>query len=187
MARSSHLSPSRYQRDQRFTVVSWVVIIVIGPLAGAYHYWASARSDSQDTGAIEQAGSAPPSMRMWLDESEPSINGLVTARNTIAAAAAHQDIAGTGAACQSATTAVADLRVKLPSPEPVVNSLLQQAISSYTTGLPYCVIATKAADGEGLQRAAGYISEGDTAMQGCLDVLGNEEATQPGNLGVLIV
>ena len=107
-------------------------------------------------------------MRAWLDQSQQSIDVLVTARNNIAAAASQRDIRATGVACQTATDGVADLREHLPSPEAAVNQSLQQAISSYTIGLPGCFSASLTVDGEGMQRAAGNIRHGDAAMQSAL-------------------
>jgi hypothetical protein len=177
---ASHARSSRYQREQRITVASWAILTLVGALSAAYHVW------STEPAAYSDDVLPPPmSMHAWLDESQPSINVLVSARNNIAAAASRRDIHGTGIACQTATNAVANLRMHMPSPEAAVNQSLQQAISSYTTGLPDCVSASRTVDGEGLQRAASYISRGDDAMQLALDILGNEAAPEP--LGVLIV
>jgi hypothetical protein len=183
----SHRYTSRYQREQRITVTSWAVFAVIGAIvAWAYLHWSAARSVTFGDDATPP--SAPmPSIHGWLDRSERLINDVVAARNGIATAAAHQDIAGTGAACQTATGAIAHLHQEMPSPEPLLNSTLQQAISDYSTGLPYCISASRTEDGDGLHRAASYISQGDDAMRAVLDILGNESDTQRGNLGVLIV
>ena len=180
---NSHRFTSRYQREQRIMMASWAVFAVIGAiLASAYLHWSSTRS------AISGDATPPiaptPSIHAWLDRSERVINDVIAARNAIAAAAAHHDIAGTGTACQTATGAIAHLHQQMPSPEPVLNSTLQQAISDYSTGLHYCISAGRTADGEGLPRAATYISQGDDAMRVVLDILSNE-SPQPGNLGVL--
>ena len=182
---ASRQSPSRYQREQRFTVISWAVLIALGTLLAAYHNWSTERSASSDGDA------APPvaptvTMRAWLDQSQLSINGMVAARNNIAAAAARQDIPATGTACRHAADAVADLRVHMPSPEASVNQSLQQAISSYTAGFPFCVSASGNVDGQGMQLAARFISEGDNAMQVALDIMADEPGAQ-GGFGVLIV
>ena len=182
MAASPSRFGSRYQREQRFTIVSWAALTVFGALLAACNSWSTERAD-------ESSPPVAPSMSMhaWLDESQPSINVLVNARDNIAAAASRRDIPGTGIACQTATDAVANLRIHMPSPEAAVNQSLQQAISSYTAGLPSCISASRAVDGEGMQRAASYISQGDHAMQSALDVLENESAPAPNQLGVLIV
>lgn len=183
---ASRQSPSRYQREQRFTVVSWAVLVALGALLAAYHNWSTERSASSDDGA------APPvaptlTMHAWLDQSQPAINGMVAARNDIAAAASRQDIAATGTACRRAADAVTDLRGHMPSPEAPVNQSLQQAISSYTAGFPFCVSASGNVDGQGMQLAARFISEGDTAMQLALDIMADEPGGQGGAFGVLIV
>jgi hypothetical protein len=182
---ASTLGTSRYQREQRFTGISWAVFVVIGALAAAHHIWSTGRPASTDEASPPVA--PPTSMHAWLDQSQLSIKVLVGARNNIAAAASHRDIPGTGMACQAATYAVADLRIHLPSPEAAVNESLQQAISSYTAGLPDCVSASRTIDGEGMQRAASFISQGDGAMRLALDILGNEAAPANNQLGVLIV
>lgn len=126
-------------------------------------------------------------MGAWLAESERSINDLVAARNNIAAAAAEHDIAGTGAACQNAVGAVANLHRQLPSPEPVLTNALQRAAVNYDLGLPYCISATQTHDGPDLARAASYISQGDAAMRMAFHILGQDSGTAPRNLRVLIV
>jgi hypothetical protein len=176
--------PSRYRYEQRFTVFSWAFLIALGAVSAGFY-------ESRSHSAAPDADVAPVaptmSMQAWLDQSQPSINELVSARNTISAAASHRDIQATGSACQTASNAVATLREHMPSPRDDLNYPLQQAISSYITGLPDCVSASRTVDGERLQRAAGYISQGDTAMQTALDILSDETDGQPGNLGVLIV
>ncbi|MBV8785649.1 MAG: hypothetical protein JOZ00_03065 [Mycobacterium sp.] len=111
---------------------------------------------------------------MWLTRSQGSIDGVVAAREGIAAAAARQDVAATGAACQAATGAVADLHRQLPSPEQTLNSTLQYALGSYEIGLPYCVSGAKTYDAEALMRAAAYITRGDIFMRMALDITGRE-------------
>jgi hypothetical protein len=183
----STLRNSRYQREQRFTIASWAVLVLIGALsASAYHHWSSKRSASPDEAAM--APVAPTiSMHTWLEQSEAAVNGLVGARNTIAAAASRRDIPATGTACRTATDAVATLRQHMPSPEASVNSALQQAISNYTIGLPDCISASRNVDGQGMQRAARYISQGDDAMQLGLDLLEDQAAPSASQLGMLIV
>ena len=173
---------SRYQREQRITIISWAALTAFGALLAACNSWSTERADE----------SSPPvapavSMHAWLDESQPSINIVVSARNNLAAAASRRDIPGTGIACQTATDAVANLRMHMPSPEAAVNQSLQQAITSYTIGLPHCISASRTVGGEGMQRAASYISQGDDAMKLALDILGNESAPESNQMGVLIV
>ncbi|WIM87482.1 hypothetical protein PT015_22005 [Candidatus Mycobacterium wuenschmannii] len=165
--------------------MSWAVLIAIGALLAAFHSWRT----EQPAPSNEAAPPVQPTLTMpvWLGQSQQSIDGLVTARNNIAAAASRQDIPATGAACRIAGDAVAQLREHMPSPEPAVNLLLQQAISSYTLGLPDCISASHNIDGEGMQRAASFISYGDKSMQSALDLLGAETDGPPNGLGVLIV
>jgi hypothetical protein len=193
MARSGPRKSGRYQRDQRIAATGTVVLLVITVALSAWMYQktSTAQRDSPDS-----AATAPPSaptsavrvqLRAWLTQSEPLINALVIARNNIAAAAAERDIPGTGAACQTASGAVADLHRQLPSPEPTLNSTFQQAISSYKLGLPYCIGTTHVQEGSGLQQAATFITQGDTAMRAALDFLGHVPGCEPRDVGMLIV
>ena len=157
----------------------------VGALLAGYHSWSTAQSASSDEPSVAVAPSL--TMHAWLDRARPSLDGLVSARNNIAAAASSRDIPATGTACRTAADAVSNLRVHMPSPEAAVNQSLQQAISSYTAGLPHCVSASRAVNGEGMQRAAGFMSQGDNAMRLALDILGDEVDPAVGKLGVLIV
>lgn len=184
---------SRYDYEQRVTAASWVglLIVIAGLWAWAQDSSRIGRSDSSDSAAPPAPGVstslAPVTLPAWLAASEPSIDGVVAARNKVAAAAARRDIAAMGAACRAASSAVATLHQQLPSPEPVLNTTLHQAVDSYETGLPYCISATRNLDAQGLQRAAMYISDGDAAMRLALDLLGqNFDVADPGS-GLLIV
>jgi hypothetical protein len=184
---------SREQRDHRIARVGAVVaLLLIATLA----IWAHTRSSARQQDSLNRTAAAAPSavdpqmrvqLRAWLTQSEPLINALVIARNNIAAAAAEHNLAGTGAACQSATVAVADLHRQLPSPEPTLTNSFQQAISDYGVGLPYCIGASHVLDGDGMQRAAGFITQADAAMAAALDFLGHVPGCEPRDVGVLIV
>ncbi len=173
-------SDPRYRRDQRIATTRAVVLLIVAAAVSAWLYY---RSDPPESAATSPP-KAPP-MQVWLAESEPSINDLVTARNNIAAAAAQRDLARTGTACRAATGAVANLHLRMPSPEPMLTNSLQQAIDSYAIGLPYCMSAGQTRDGEGMQRAAAYITEGDGPMRAALGILRPDD--EPRQLGVLIV
>lgn len=158
---------SPYQHELRVTAVSWVglSVIVVLILAVAHHESSARISESPDAAAMESNAFASPrrvTLPAWLTESEPSIDDVVVARNNIAAAAARHDIARTGAACGSASGAVAKLRQQLPSPEPVLNSTLRHAVDDYEMGLPFCVSATRNYDAAGMKRAARYIAQETT-------------------------
>lgn len=163
-----------------------VVFLIV---AAAVSMWVYGRSTEQPP-ALNTAATAPPSasdpqmrvqLRAWLTESEPAIDALVIARNNIATAAGQRDIAGTGAACRTASGAVADLHRRMPSPDPMLNKEFLQAINDYDVGLPYCV------SGTGIQQAAAYITAADAAMRAVFDILGQVPGCQPRESGVLIV
>lgn len=156
----------------------------------ALSVWVYGRSSAGQPESVDRAATPPPSasdpqmrvqLRAWLTQSEPMIDALVIARNNIATAAGQRDIAATGAACQSATGAVADLHRQMPSPDPMLNSRFLQAISDYDVGLPSCI------SGGGMQLAATYIIAADAAMQAAFDVLQQVPGCEPQKSGVLIV
>ncbi len=172
----------RYRRDRRIATTGTVALLIVTAAVAwlLYH-----RADPPESVATSPSTASVPPMHGWLAESEASINDLVTARNNIAAAAAQRDLTRTGAACRAATGVVANLHIRMPSPEPTLTSSLQQAIDSYEIGLPYCISATQRRNEEGMQRAAVYLTEGDGAMRAALDLL--QPAAEPRQLGVLIV
>lgn len=181
---SSTLHP-RYERDQLIALAGLVtLLIVIATLAS----WAYCKSSSRQADLVNSSATpAASTMPQWLAETEPSINALVAARQEIAAAAAKGDLAATGAACRAASSAAAHLHRQMPSPTPMLTATLQRALSSYDLGLPYCISATQANDGHGLQRAANYITEGDAVMREAIGFLGHDSDAEPGNQSVLIV
>lgn len=187
MAESSFRT-SRYQHEQRVAAAGWTVVAVFIAAAWLWaHHLASTEPQDSPEGTVAQATRPTTSMPTWIAESEMWIHGVVIARNNIAAAAAQHDLPATGAACRTATGAVENLHRHMPSPEPALTDRLQRAISSYIVGLPYCISATETEDGQGLQRAASYITEGDNSMQEALDMLGQTSAGEPDRLGMLIV
>jgi len=160
------------------------LLIVIAALAS----WAYCKSSAQQADSVNSsAAPAASTMPEWLAESEPSINALVAARQEIAAAAAKGDLAATGAACRTASGAAAHLHRQMPSPTPMLTTTLQRALSSYDLGHPFCISATQANDGHGLQRAANYITEGDAVMRVAIGFLGHDSDPAPESQGVQIV
>lgn len=110
---TSHLHISRYQHEQRVTVASWIAVLFIATAWMWIHHTASAGPrDAPLDAQVEPA----PSMPGWLAQSQPLVDGLVVARNNIAAAAAQRDLSATGAACQTANSAVESLHQQMPSP-----------------------------------------------------------------------
>ncbi len=163
-----------------------VLLIVTAALSA----WVYHKSSSHQPESLAGAAPAPPSasdpqmrvqLRVWLTESEPMIDAVAIARNNITAAASQREIAATGAACRNAAGAVADLHRRMPSPDPMLNSQLLEAISDYEVGLPYCIL------GNGMQLAATYIIHADAAMHAAFDMLGHVPGCEPRKSGVLIV
>lgn len=176
------VTTSRYRREQRIATTGTLALLIITAAISWLLYY---RPDPAESAAPSPPTASPPPMHVWLAESEPSINDLVTARNDIAAAAAQRDLTRTGTACRAAAGKVAKMHVRMPSPESTLTSSLQQAIHSYEIGLPYCISAAQTRDGEGMQRAAAYITRGDGAMRAALEFL--RPASEHRQLGVLIV
>ncbi|MGB6206576.1 hypothetical protein [Mycobacterium sp.] len=169
----------------RSTLRAVVLLIVTAALS----VWVYDRSLTGQPSLV-RATAAPPSasdpqmrvqLRAWLTDSEPMIDALVIARNNITAAAGRRDVVATSAACRTASGAVADLRRRMPSPDPMLNSQFLQAISDYDVGLPSCM------SGGGMQQAAIYITAADAAMHAAFDILGHVPGCEPGEKGVLIV
>jgi hypothetical protein len=181
--------PGRYQCHELVAAAGGAALLVVIAVLSAWaHYSLSTvRPASPNTAATPPASAfAPPlnsppmrvQLRAWLTKAEPSINALVIARDNIAAAAAQDDIAATGAACQTAAGVVANSQQQMPSPDPALNSALQQAINSYQVGIRYCISGTQNQDAKDIEQAATYINQGNTDLQAAVDIL--ERDLSPG-------
>jgi len=177
------------------TRVAAVCAVALFMIFAAVSVWAYPRTPTGQSDSLDGAATPPPSdlapplraqLRAWLTESRPLINALVIARNNIATAAAVRDIARTGAACQTATGAVADLHRQLPSPAPTLTRTFEQVIDNYDVGLPYCIGAMHADGGSGMQQAATFITRADAAMRTAFDFLEHVPGCEPRDVGVVI-
>ena len=187
-ARSSSHRPggkgARYRPQQLLMAANGAaLLVVIAVLAAWAHHslsaWPSDRSTDAATQPAESVGAAPPAPMLlqllaWRSEAKPSFDALVTARHSIAAAAAQHDIAGTGVACLSAGGAVVDSQQQMPSPDPALNAALQQAITSYQLGLGHCFSGTQQQDAAELGQAATYFNKADIQLQAALTILDRE-------------
>ncbi|OBH05935.1 hypothetical protein [Mycobacterium sp. E1747] len=173
------------------------LLVVIGVLSGWAHYSLStAHRASPNTAAPPASTSQPPvtpqrmsaQLRAWLAEAQPSIEALVAARHEIASAAADDDLARTGATCQNADGAVTSLERYLPSPDPALNTVLQQATNSYHVGLRYCISGVQKYDGNDIMQAVTYINQGTADLQRATDTLQHDPANlEPHDPNVMTV
>lgn len=175
-----------------------MLLVVIAVLSGWAHYSLSnarpvlphAATAAPATGVAEPLTSPRPGgqLRGWLAQAEPSINALIAARRAITAAAAADDIVATGAACESADVAVTGAQHHMPSPDPELNTALQQAIDSYRVGLGYCVRGVQTHDGTKIAHAARYIERGNVELQAALAIIDRDlPENQPRDPRVLTV
>jgi hypothetical protein len=127
-------------------------------------------------------------LRTWLTRAEPSIHALVTARREIASAAANHDITGTGAACRTADGAVANLQHHLPSPDPMLDASLQQAISAYRMGVRYCISGVQNNDADDIEQAATYFDQGNADLEAAVDIPERDlPGSEPAGTGVMTI
>lgn len=173
----------RYQRHEMVAGVSGaVLVLVIAVLSAcAHHSLPTSRPAATITAAVRPASAAsaaplpsPPlrvQLRAWLDDAEPSINALVVAGANVVATATRGDIAGTGTACQTAADALASARQHLPSPDPALNTALQQAFSDYRAGIRCSIPGTQNQDAIDMGQAPGFIDQGKTGLQNAFDIL----------------
>ena len=191
--------PASYQRHELIAAAAGaVLLLVIGALSGWAHYSLStARPVLANTAATPPASASatpltsPPTraqLRTWLTRAEPSINALISARHEIVSAAANDDIAATGAACQAADGAVTSVQRHLPSPDPALSTALQQAINSYHVGLRYCIAGVQNQDRNDIEQAVTYINQGNAGLQSAVDILErNLPDSEPRDPGVMAV
>jgi hypothetical protein len=172
-----------------------VLVVVIAVLsAWAHHSLSTSPVSATNTMAARPATAAsvaplpsPPlrvQLRAWLDDAGPSIDALVVAGDNVVATATRGPIAGTSTACQTAAGALASARQHLPSPDPALNTALQQAFSNYRAGIRCCVPGTQNQDAIDIGQAPGFIDRGKTLLQNAFDIL---EADLSGDSDVLTV
>jgi hypothetical protein len=173
----------RYQRHELAAAAGWAMLVVLIAVlsAWAHHSLSTARPAPSNTATTLRASalSAPPSpspplsvqLRAWRDEAEPSINALIIAGDNAVASAAQGDIAGTDAACQTAAGAVASAEQHLPSPDPALNTALQQAFNDYQARIRYCISGTQNQNAIDIGKGAGFIDQGKIDLQKALDIL----------------
>ncbi|OBH12342.1 hypothetical protein A9X04_17345 [Mycobacterium sp. E3247] len=189
---------ARFQRCELITVAAGaVLLVVIGVLSGWAHYSLStAHLALPNTAAAPASASQPPltpqrmsaQLRAWLTQAQPSIDALVAARHEIATAAANDDLAGTEATCRSADGAVTSLQRYLPSPDPALSTVLQQATNSYHVGLRYCISGVQRYDGNDIMQAVAYINQGTADLQRATDTLQHDLAyVEPHDPNVMTV
>jgi hypothetical protein len=199
-----------HQRGELITAAGWAVLLVaIAVLSGwAHHSLSTARPaatpppSAAATPPPSTAATRPPNtaatpmtsgptdtqLRAWLAQAEPSIDALVGARDDIAAAAADNDMPGTGAACRTADDAIASLQQHMPTPDPELNNPLQQAISSFQVGLRYCISGAQNQQTNEIEQAATYIDRGNADLQTAVDILERDlSGSAPRDPGVLTV
>ncbi|MDI3315288.1 MAG: hypothetical protein QJR12_13770 [Mycobacterium sp.] len=166
-----------------------MLLVVIGVLAGwAHHSLSAARPGSPTIAATPPASdvvrplpapSLHAQLRAWLTDTQPSMHALVVARDGIAPPAANHDLDGTAAACQTADDAVASLRQRLPSPDPMLTTAVEQALNSYHAGLRFCVWGVHNRDGNAIEQAVMYLRRADAEWQAAVDIL-QHDLGEPG-------
>ncbi len=172
---------SRYQRRQLVAAASLIVLVVVVAVlaAWAHHSLSAARpASSHAARALPASESTPhsstqppsPPMREWLTKAEPSIDALFMAGSDAVALAAQGDIAATGAACHTAAGAAADLQQVLPSPDPALNTALQQALTDYQRGIRLCISGTQQQNAITIGEATVYTDRGNTDLQSAVDI-----------------
>ncbi|BBX61689.1 hypothetical protein MSAS_08630 [Mycobacterium saskatchewanense] len=164
------------------------VLAVVGLFSGwANHSLTSARPVAATTAPAAPADTMVPAapspmrvpLRTWLSQAEPSIDALLTARQSIASAAANNDIARTGATCESAKDAVGALQHALPSPDARLNNAFQQAINRYGVGLQYCTAGAQNRDARDMAQAATYIRQANGELQAAVDLATAQVPREP--------
>lgn len=171
---------TKEQRCELIAAASGAALLtVVGVFSGwAHHSLTTARPAPASAAARPAADSAVPTaypmqaaLRTWLGQAEPSIDALLTARHLIASAAANNDIARTGATCESAKNAVAALQRSLPSPDARLTNAFQQAINRYGVGLRYCVAGAQSHGSQDMAQAATYLRQASGELQAAVDLV----------------
>ena len=180
-ARSARKGGDHQRRELVAAASGAVLLVVIAVLsAWAHQSLSTVRPASPHAAAAQPASSVSPpqpplpmgtQVRAWLTDAKPSIIALFGAADNLVTAARLGDIATTGAACQSAAGAVANLQHHMPSPDPALNTELQQAITSYQLGIRHCVSGTQHRDPIEIGEATVYTNQGNTDLQAAVGII----------------
>ena len=103
---------------------------------------------------------------------------MFIAADNFVTAARYSDIAGAGAACQIAADALAKSQKHTPSPEPALNTKLQQAITHYQAGVRDCVAGKQDRDPVETGKATVSINQGSTDLQAAVGIIEEDLAAE---------
>ncbi|MFZ3305601.1 MAG: hypothetical protein WA622_02060 [Mycobacterium sp.] len=187
--RGSARSPRTLGGRELVVAVGWaallVVIVVLS--AWAHHSLSPARQASPHAAAAQPAISISPplpalpvgpQLRAWFTDAKPSITAMFIAADNFVTAARYGDVAGAGAACQTAADALAKLQHHTPSPDPALNTKLQQAITNYQAGIRHCVAGKQDREPAETGKAMVSISQGSTDLQAAVGIIEEDLATE---------
>ncbi|MFZ3269914.1 MAG: hypothetical protein WA285_15040 [Mycobacterium sp.] len=187
--RGSARSPRTLGGRELVVAVGWaallVVIVVLS--AWAHHSLSPARQASPHAAAAQPAISISPplpalpvgpQLRAWFTDAKPSITAMFIAADNFVTAARYGDVAGAGAACQTEADALAKLQHHTPSPDPALNTKLQQAITNYQAGIRHCVAGKQDREPAETGKAMVSISQGSTDLQAAVGIIEEDLATE---------
>jgi hypothetical protein len=69
----------------------------------------------------------------------------------------------------------------LPSPDPTLNTALQQAVNDYQAGVRHCISGTQKQDAADILRGAGLVSQGKADLLKAYDILEAELSPDSGD------
>jgi hypothetical protein len=169
--------------------VGWAALLaVIIVLAGwAHHSAAPARQASPHASAAQPARSISPpvppapmgtQLQAWFADAKPSITAMFIAADNFVTAARFGNITNADATCQTAADALAKLQRYTPSPEPALNTKLEQAIDNYQLGIHHCVTAKQDRDRVEIAKAITFINQGSTDLQAAVGIIEEDLAAE---------
>ena len=166
-------------RELAIAVGSAVLVVVIVcyrrgrttvcPLRGRLHRALPQRNRRDRTARRRRLGRWAP-LRTWFTDAKPSIAAMFIAADNFVAAARYGGIAEAGTTCRIAADALATLQHHTPSPEPALNTELQQANTSYETGNRHCIAGKRDRDPVETGKAIGDFSQGSTELPAAVGI-----------------
>lgn len=163
-----------------------VLLVVIAVLSNwAHQDLSTARRQSAHSAEAQPArsmSSPPPPlaagtrMQAWFTDAKPSIIALFGAADDLVTAARYGNVTAAGGACQTVAGAVGDLQRHVPSPDPALNTKLQQAIASYQEGIRHCIPGAQNRDPLEISEARGSTSWGSAQLQAAVGIIEDDLA-----------
>ncbi len=189
--------PAKGGRDGRIALSVVAVLIAVATFVGwMFHGVSLVELVLPDSAATAPKAATAPSasptkeqrLYAWLVQVEPSIDALLSVRDSIAAGAADADMSAVRSGCEAGLPIVARIEERLPSPDPALNTALQQTLNDYRFGFIQCLRGIRDQDTAGIELAAVYLYRANADLRAVMAIIARDLGDfDPNDSGVVHV